>query len=53
MEAVKDNTGKEFELGDGANTGLNSVGGIECSLHRHGEFKWGERAAINANPLAV
>jgi hypothetical protein len=53
MEAVKDNAGKELELSDGANTGLNPVGGIKCSLHRHGEWEWGERAAINANSLTV
>jgi hypothetical protein len=52
-EAVKDNAGKEFELSDGANTGLNPIGGIECPLHRHGEWERGERAAINTDPLAV
>jgi hypothetical protein len=53
VKAVKDDASEEFKLGDGSDAGLNSVGGIECSLHRHGELKWGERAAINANPLAV
>jgi hypothetical protein len=53
MEAVKDNAGKEFELSDGANTGLNPIGGIECPLHRHGEWERGERAAINTNSLTV
>jgi hypothetical protein len=53
VKAVKDDAGEEFELGDGTDARLNPVGGIEGSLHRHGELEWGEWAAINANPLAV
>jgi hypothetical protein len=53
VKAVKDDAGEKFELGDGSNARLNPICGIECPLHRHGELKWGERAAINANPLTV
>jgi hypothetical protein len=53
VKAVKDNTGEEFKFGDGADAGLNPVGGIECPLHRHSEWEWGEWAAINADAFAV
>jgi hypothetical protein len=53
VKAVKDDASEEFKFSDGTDARLNPVGSIKCSLHRHGELKWGERAAINANPLAV
>ena len=53
VKAVKDDAGEKFELGDGSDARLNPICGIECPLHRHGKLEWGERVAINANPLAV
>jgi hypothetical protein len=53
VKAVKDDTSEQFKFGDGPDARLNPVGGIECPLHRHGEWERGERAAINTDPLAV
>jgi hypothetical protein len=53
LKAVKNNAGEEFKFGDGTDARLNPVGGIKCPLHCHSEWEWGERAAINADSLAV
>jgi len=53
LKAVKNNAGEEFKFGDGTDTGLNPICGIECPFHRYGKLEWGERVAINANSLSV